>query len=60
MTPKELGKIEGKLTVGKPLEDDEIASLFEYIDDLENLLDEADAENFYHTEGWRYILGISE
>jgi hypothetical protein len=37
---------------------EQIYSLFSHIVALEDLLKEADSEDFYGTEGWRHYLGV--
>ncbi|MDE3023176.1 MAG: hypothetical protein KGI54_15225 [Pseudomonadota bacterium] len=57
MTEKKLNYYRGLLAAGK-LDANQISELFDYIYALEDLLDEADHEDFYGTEGWRYALGV--
>ena len=37
---------------------DDVYDLLDYINILEDLLDEADQEDFFGTEGWRHHAGI--
>lgn len=54
---KELNILRGKnLASGSTAED--VNKLFQHIDALEDLLDEADDEDFFGTQGWRYRAGI--
>jgi len=57
LTESEQNIIRGKNIVGKASKED-IDRLFEYLDALEMLLDEADEEDTYGTEGWRHHLEI--
>jgi len=52
-----LNTIRGKNLVGAATKED-INAMFEYIDKLEEALDELDLEDAFGTEGWRHsILG---
>lgn len=56
MNARELNIIRGKNLVGKATQDD-VTALFEYVDKLEGLLDDADEYDTYGTQGWRYFAG---
>jgi hypothetical protein len=53
---RETNIIRGKAMVGHQSVDD-IWTLLDHIAQLEELLDEADAEDMFGTEGWRHHLG---
>jgi hypothetical protein len=48
----------GKVSGGGALTTEEYTILADYIYDLENLLDEADEDDYFGTEGWRHRLGL--
>lgn len=48
----------GKLSTGSSLTEAEATVLSDYIYDLENLLDEADGDDYFGTEGWRHRIGV--
>lgn len=54
-----LNMIRGKNLVGQATPVD-VSTLFDHIDALELLLDEADEDDLFGTEGWRHRLGIDE
>jgi hypothetical protein len=54
---KELNIIRGKNLVDGTTAND-VLKLFEYIDLLEEKLDECDLEDWFGTEGWRHYFGI--
>ena len=54
---KVVNLIRGKNIVGKASKED-VLKLFEHIDALEMLLEEADREDMFGTEGWRHRLKI--
>lgn len=56
---KELNIIRGKNLVGKATKED-VSRVFEYIELLEVKLDEADCEDTFGTQGWRYYFGIAD
>lgn len=56
LTEKELNTIRGKASVGKATKD-EIMSVFQHLDVLENKLDDLDADDTFGTEGWRKNFG---
>lgn len=51
--------IRGRHSVGKATQED-IDTLLEHIEALEELLDEGDGEDAFGTEGWRRRLGIED
>lgn len=55
---KELNIIRGKNLVGKVTKKD-VEYLFAYIDELEELCDETDNDDYFGTDGWRGYLGVS-
>lgn len=57
LTAKELNVIRGKALVGAASKV-EVMSLFHYIDFLEERLDDADADDCFGTQGWRYAFGL--
>ncbi len=56
---KTINIIRGKNLVAATSKKD-IDKLFEHIDALEMLLEEADGEDFFGSEGWRHYLGIAD
>lgn len=58
-TDRTLNIIRGKNLVGKADKGD-VLKLFEHIDAMEELLEEADQDDVFGTEGWRHRLGIDE
>lgn len=52
-----LNIVRGKNLVGKATKAD-IMKVFEHVDALESLLDEADENDTFGTEGWRHSLGL--
>lgn len=38
----------------------EVLAVFQHLDELEDLLDEADEDDVFGTEGWRHRLGIDD
>jgi len=54
-TEKELNIIRGKMSVGKANET-EILEFMEYVDKLEELVEQASNEDFYGTQGWKYTV----
>jgi len=52
----DVNKIKGKLEVNKASQE-EILNFLEYVNKLENLLEEADEDDYYGTEGYRRRLG---
>lgn len=57
-TDSVLNVIRGKNLVAAATRDD-VNKLFEHIDALEDLLDDADEDDVFGTEGWRHELGIA-
>jgi hypothetical protein len=56
LSDRELNTIRGKAMVGHA-SIDEVLSVFEHIDYLEHMLDEADSDDTFGTEGWRHSFG---
>ena len=56
---KTLNIIRGKNIVGHATQED-VFLLFEHIDALERMLDTADLEDTFGTEGWRHFLNVPE
>lgn len=54
-----LNMVRGKAMVGHATPD-EILAVFGHLDALEDLLDEADGDDAFGTEGWRHRLGIDD
>jgi hypothetical protein len=54
---KTLNTIRGKALVGAATPK-EILSVFEHLDELESLLDEADGNDAFGTEGWRHYVDL--
>ena len=52
-----IGRIIGRMQTGTTTQLD-AETLFSYIRQLWELLDEADQDDFYGTEGWRHRLGL--
>lgn len=57
ITAKELLIIRGKAIVGHATPA-ELMSVFEYLDYLENKLDDLDDEDSFGSEGWRHFFGL--
>jgi hypothetical protein len=57
MTEAKMNELRGKALVGACTKD-EVLEIIEYVNRLENLLDEGDMEDMYGTEGWRHLLGM--
>lgn len=58
-TDSQINVIRGKNLVGHATKDD-VFALLEHIDALEDLLDDADGDDMFGTEGWRHRLGIDD
>ena len=58
-TDRFLNTVRGKALVGHATPE-EILAVFGHLDALENLLDEADEDDVFGTEGWRHRLGIDD
>ena len=56
---KELNIIRGKTLVGHATKED-IFKIFEYLDILEDHLNELDYDDILGTEGWRHRFGVGE
>ena len=52
-----INTIRGKNIVGKATKED-VLILFEHLDALEMLLDEADDDDLFGTEGWKRRIGL--
>ena len=59
ISDKELNTTRGKAIVGAASVE-EIMRVFERIDELEALLDEADESDALGTEGWRHRAGLED
>ena len=59
LTERELNIIRGKALVGAASKD-EILSVFEHLDAIEERLDEADEDDRLGTQGWRYFVGMPD
>lgn len=58
-TDRVINTIRGKNLVGAATKED-INLLFEHIDELEMMLDEADYDDVFGTKGWRHLVGIRD
>ncbi len=56
MTRDQIDQLKGRIFASTI--DQDVYDLLEYVKELEYLLDEADQEDFYGTEGWRHNLGL--
>lgn len=56
---RELDVIRGKMLVAGA-SPDEVAAFLDYVSTIEALLDEADMEDYFGTEGWRHRIGIED
>jgi len=54
---RELDTIRGKMLVAAATQE-ELHVFLHYVSDLERLLDDADLEDFFSTEGWQHYLGL--
>ena len=54
---KEYRLLLGKLIVGQPLSDAEAQTFADTLYQFECLLDSADHDDYFGTEGWRHMLG---
>lgn len=59
LTNKQLNIIRGKVIAGAATTK-EILSVFGHLDQLEVKLDDMDQDDFFGTEGWRYLLGLED
>lgn len=57
MTRRQLDEIRGKLLVGHATPE-ETRAFLAYVVDLESLLDEADCDDYFGTEGYAHRLGL--
>lgn len=57
ITDKELNIIRGKALVGAATEE-EVMAVFDRLDAMADLMDGADQDDAFGTEGWRHALGI--
>jgi len=58
-TDRVINTIRGKNLIGGATKED-VNLLFQHIDELEMLLDEADGDDVFGTEGWRHHVGIED
>jgi len=56
---KELNIIRGKMMVGAATAEEQ-RDFFTYVNEIEELVEEASIEDFYGTEGWQHRLGLDE
>lgn len=47
----------GKILAGKTLGEDEAQRFVEILSYFESMLDDADMQDFFGTEGWRHYMG---
>lgn len=59
LSDQELNIIRGKALVGAATKEDVLAVL-ERMNEMESLMDEADCDDAFGTEGWRHVLGIDD
>ena len=59
ITTRDVNILAGKALVGAQT-DEEQRIMVEYSTELEILLDEADQDDFFGTEGWRHRLGLED
>lgn len=57
-TMRDLDAIRGKMLVAAASQE-ELHEFLRYVVDLERLLDEADGDDYFGTEGWLHRLGLS-
>lgn len=55
-TEREINEIRGKLLVSAASQK-EINDFLRYTSELESLVDEADGDDYFGTEGWRHRVG---
>lgn len=58
MTERELDVIRGKLLVANATVP-ECHAFLKHVSQLEEMLDEADLDDYFGTEGWRHRLGLT-
>jgi len=56
VSEKEMNMVRGKIVVGKATTE-EALKFIEYVNKLEELVEEASCEDFYGTEGYKHRLG---
>ena len=59
LSDKELNILRGKAIAGK-ISEDELLSVFAHIDEMYEILDEADESDTLGTEGWRHYFGLDD
>ncbi len=59
LTNVQVAIIKGRLSVGQATQED-VANLVAHIEALEELMNEADGDDAFGTEGWRHRLGIDD
>jgi hypothetical protein len=59
LTAREVNILTGKALVGAQNRGEQVA-MASHITELEELLDEADMDDFFGTEGWRHRLGMED
>ena len=59
LTTREVNILTGKALVGAQTRDEQLA-MANHITELEMLLDEADCDDYFGTEGWRHRLGMED
>ena len=54
-----MGRRGGKMMVGAATAEEQ-RDFFTYVNEIEELVEEASIEDFYGTEGWQHRLGLDE
>ena len=55
-TEREINEIRGRIKIAMATGAD-LDAFLQYVDQLENLVEEASEDDFYGTEGWRHRMG---
>lgn len=58
-TEQELDMIRGKMLCGHATLEEQ-QDFFTYVSKIEGLLEEADNDDYFGTEGWRHCIGIRD
>lgn len=58
LTERELDTIRGKMLVNAATQE-ELHAFLHFVAALERLVDEADLDDYFGTEGWRHRLGLA-
>lgn len=57
ISEKQFYKLLGKIQAGKPLTEDEFSNFEEVIDSMTDLMNDADSDDAFGTEGWKHRMG---